>query len=290
MIAFDRYYGLGDSLYMRPFVMEAKKYHDEVYVCTPFPELYWADYGIKFLKPDTELKTQKKNIKLQSESLWAELPPKCEVIRMCYHDQKIYDGKTIIESFRLDSAFEPNSFYIPINPEWIYRAKMIANGKKICLVKFPSCRHEWHNFSRNPRMEYINLIIKKHRKDYTFISVADNTEEWFDGIPEKVDLEFNHGNLHWTTVFGLIALSDMVLCSPGFIMLASIAMKAKCFCIFGGSIKPSILLDKSIMDLDKFKFVAPDPFCNCIQNQHRACNKEISETEILHTFEWLEEI
>jgi hypothetical protein len=53
----------------------------------------------------------------------------------------------------------------------------------------------------------------------------------------------------------------------------TIALKVNCFTIFGGYMKPSLLLDER-MNLDYFTFVCPLNMCNCLKADHD-CVKDI---------------
>src|SRR5215467_8128712 len=65
-------WGLGDNIYARPFVKKLCE-HREVYLDTPWPEIY-EDLPVKFILKPRRLRTQMKNVDRQPETRWAPLP------------------------------------------------------------------------------------------------------------------------------------------------------------------------------------------------------------------------
>jgi len=291
-IWFNGYYGLGDNIYERPFVLDAVKRYNKVFLTTPFPELYHKIDNLFFIKPQTELKTQKRNIEAQPNSIWSELSGKCVMKHFDYHRGRIQRGLNIAQGFE-DSVgkVKEYDFSMPVKPDWVNKAKAILSGiktdKKICIIKYPTVRAEWCNPARNPKIEYLQLLIDKYRDEYFYISVADarSGEEWLDGELTGIDLQLNNGETDVFTTFGLCALSDMVIGFPSYFLPLCLSLKKKFFCLYGGSIKPELLTDAK-MGIEIYGYAAPDPFCNCISNTHQ-CNKEIPETKIIENFEEL---
>ena len=61
MIAIRGMQGLGDNVYQRAFIKSLVK-SKEVLLETPWPEIYEDLPNIKFIKPQTKLRTQKKSL------------------------------------------------------------------------------------------------------------------------------------------------------------------------------------------------------------------------------------
>ncbi|MFA4991501.1 MAG: hypothetical protein WC569_02860, partial [Candidatus Omnitrophota bacterium] len=268
------YCGLGDNIYERPFIIEATRLYDEVYLYTPFPELYHNLPRIHFCKPITKLRTQIKNINKYPDDFWETPEGMKKNLRFDYHRGRMEKDWSIIESFNRVIPIEKLDFSMPLDPSWLNTARKVTNSikteKKICLLNQPSLRAEWMNTARNPKTEYFQMLVDKYRDEYFFISIGDNKEgvEWHAGEDIKdIDLRFDTGELDIFTIFGLVALSDMVICYPSFLLPLSLAIKARCFCIYGGSVKNSILTDPR-MDLGNYSYVEPSPFCNCLLERH----------------------
>src|SRR4051812_7142629 len=83
-------YGLGDNIFIRPFVRAAAS-RGEVAIATPWPELF-EDLGVKFHRIQTNLRTQQRNVNAQPSHRW--LPaPKGYDIRCAYgHTLLMQDG------------------------------------------------------------------------------------------------------------------------------------------------------------------------------------------------------
>lgn len=293
IIWFGDYYGFGDNIYERPFVIKATRENDRVYLFTPFPEIYPNIPNLFFTKPITQLRAQKKNIDRIPASVWATPPPAPYTRKQFdYHRGRLQQNLNIIQGFE-DSIGKINQldFNMPAKPEWLTKAQAILKNinteKKICIVKRPTLRREWLNISRNPKLEYIQLLIDTYKDEYFFISVADvnGTDEWLDGVLSGIDLDLNHGQTDIFTTAGLCALSDMVIGYPSYFLPLCISLKTKFFCIYGGSIKPELLTDPR-MGTETYSFAAPDPFCNCIENDHQ-CKKDIPPGKVLKNFEEL---
>jgi hypothetical protein len=77
----------------------------------------------------------------------------------------------------------------------------------------------------------------------------------------------------------------MSIIYPGFFMPAAIAIRTKCFTIFGGNAGPQVHIDP-VMGLQNFGWIAPEPFCQCFNNHHE-CKKDIPEEKIIAAFEEL---
>ena len=71
MIAIRGMAGLGDNIFQRAFIKSLVK-SQEVLLETPWPELYQDLPNIKFIKPNTRLRTQAKNLRNTDNSVWAK--------------------------------------------------------------------------------------------------------------------------------------------------------------------------------------------------------------------------
>lgn len=301
-------YGFGDSFYCRSLVKSLARRYLNIYVRTTLPEAFWDIENVKFVRPSTPLRAQKKHLEYIDEIQeykW-EKPPKGiehrswgSFISAWSHAEgnAVQNNPRGEESTTKFFVNEYNlgdfDFSFPLKKEWIEAAKKIIGdlnmgGKKLCVVRPPTIHKEWANYSRNPKKEYFQLLVDKYKDDYFFITVSNNKEEkeWFDGGElTGIDMRYDHGELPVTTLFGLIKISNMVITPPDFISILAIAVKAKCFCIFGGCAKPDAIFNEN-MGLDNFRWVTPKPFCNCMRMDHK-CKKKIQRNEIIQRFEAL---
>lgn len=307
-VYFEGCLGFGDNFYQRPVIKHLSKSYKTVYLKTALPAAYWDIPNIKFISYGiTGLRTHDKETE-KNGLIYTKLPKGIEKLTWpdyvpsygCdkeHHPIQVgYPGEELsnTEYIRRKAGIKEIDFTFQVKREWIDEARAILakfnlNGKKLCIIRPTTVRLEWDAKARNPKPEYIQLLIDKYGEEYFFLSIANNEEgnEWMEYELKGIDAAFHRGELPFTTIFGLIKISDMVICYPGWMMLAAIAIRAKCFCLFGGMQKPEILLDKN-MGLDNFEYIAPSPFCHCMKMEHN-CNKKIPPKEIIKKFEALQD-
>ncbi len=305
--------GFGDTFHLRSIVRALANRYTNIYVRTALPEAFWDIENVKFVRPTTnKLRAQKEHVEYLDKAKghkWTKPPD-----GTAHHS-----WASLAPSWRHQTN-KPNSVAVPVNPRgeesttkyfinehgidsidysfplkkaWVKEAEKIIGslnlqGKKLCIVRPPSIRKDWANYARNPKPEYFQLLIDKYKKDYFFVTAGNNqhNQEWYVGTaPRGINKKYDHGELALTTLFALIKLADMIITPPDFFSMLAIAMRTKCFCIFGGCAKPSIIFDEK-MGLENFTHVAPNPFCNCVRMEHN-CNKEIPEAEIVQKFDEL---
>jgi hypothetical protein len=257
------YLGFGDNISQRPFIKRLSKTHDRVYLETPLPELYFDIPNVAFVRPKTNLRTQMKNVSA-STCKFVERPTGV-------HE---YDWRVMAASE--PEPHNPHEFYarlvggsydfkLPVRPQWIEAAYdalkpfPLRDKPKICLIKWPTVRKEWRVESRCPSVDAFQRAIDRVRKDHWIVSWNDlkDGEEWLVGEPKNVDIAFDHGELSFTTICGLSAISDLVICYPSVAMLLGIATRTKTLCLFGGHLGPKNLLSPK-MGLEQFSYIEPD--------------------------------
>jgi len=294
--------GFGDNFYLRSLIKHLAKRYKTIYIRTAAPEVYWDIPNVKFVYSNQlELRTQLKHVKKYHKKTWVKVPPETKelpwsaclpVYRQRAHQIHLVEERSVTEYIQEENNIEDFDFSFPLKKEWLDSAKKIIRsldnkGKKICIIRPPTVRKEWPAESRNPKVEYIQLLINKYKKEYYFISIADleKDKEWLEGNLTGIDKKFHHGELSITTIFSLIKLTDIMIAYPGFFALVAIAVRSKCFCIFGGLQTAEHLFNKN-MGLENFEYITPHPFCNCYEMSHK-CNKEIPEEKIIERFEEL---
>src|SRR4029077_16931518 len=67
-------WGLGDNILQRPFIRALTR-RRQIYLETPWPELYRGINNLIFVEGRRELRTQLKNIARQNGSVWRPAPP-----------------------------------------------------------------------------------------------------------------------------------------------------------------------------------------------------------------------
>lgn len=308
-LVFTGCYGFGDNLYQRPLIRFFLQKYGAVYLRTAMPEAYWDMPGLRFIHPgQMNLRCQRKHIAQYPASFFSTPPPTALRIDWSYflplynkdpHTGHLFQVNvphelTNAEHIRQRAKMPEYDFFFPLKPEWLKAAKDLIGtfnlrGRPLCIVRPPTIRREWNASSRNPKLEYFQLLLNTYRGKYFFVSIADllKNEEWMEEELHGLQAQFHSGEVPLTTIFGLVKLADMTLCYPGFLMLVAIAERSKCFCLFGGMQKPEILLD-SQMGLQNFSYLAPTPFCNCFDMNHH-CNKELAPQKVINKFAGLAE-
>jgi hypothetical protein len=274
--------GLGDSIYQRAFI---KKMDHEVYLETPWPQLYEDLSNVKFVLPSRSLRTQDKNV----TSYWVEweVPPEiCNTIRVNYRDISKSE-KSIIQA--MSECFDvgvPESFDLP---DFTDECSWVKTLGDFALVRPVTERKEWYNTSRNPRPEYVEQSVNALREmGVTIVSVADlkDSEEWLVGKDINADFKFHAGQLTVKEMMALTQSASYVIGGVGWIVPASLAYKSNAWIILGGQgglNSPQKLVDKFLTPA--LNFVEPDKYCLCSGMTHN-CKKEISNYEQKFT-NWL---
>jgi hypothetical protein len=264
-------YGLGDCIYSRAFVKTLSKIY-QVRLQTTWPEIF-SDLNVEFIKPETSLRTQAKNVQKQNIQ-WVKDSPN---VRCGYATNHLVRHNMF---YGLEVAYDckPSKLDLPYYP------CPIPSGKKICVVRPATVRKEWIAESRNPLPEYICMASEIAMQNYHVVVVADLEagHEWIIGDMPKAHQYFVNGELNAEQLLGLIQHSALVIGGVGWIVPAAIAANVNLFCILGGQggyNAPERITDKS-MDLTKVKFVKPDKYCVCIDRSHE-CNKFISNFELI---------
>ena len=265
MIAIKSMFGLGDGIYVRAFIKSWCQ-QQQVLLETPWPELYQDLPNIKFIKPNTKLRTQKKNADSVDASVWAGK----------YYGQALqatYGDKGIMRGLQNSLRIEPSAFDLPDFDSPI--------SGKYAVIRPATVRTEWSAASRNPKPEYLAECAEKLLSEgYSVISVADLEDdvEWaLEPLP-KATKRFHKGEFNIKELLGLIQHASVVVGGVGWMTPASIAYKVPSWIIFGGFgafNAPENLFDKDRMDLSKIGYALPDQFCRCRDGKHN-CRKEIS--------------
>jgi hypothetical protein len=275
--------GLGDNIYQRSFL----KVLSEKSICvldTPFPEIYEDLTNVYFEPCQTELRTQKKNVKKTDfcGRRASELPfihastRRGRVQRSRSGGNIRYRDKGIIKGMREIFKFEPARMDLP-SFQPTKRLQEILT-KKYAVVRPCTIRKEWHSSSRNPKPEYISQavkILKEHGFATVSIADVDGTNETFVGEKPACDYEFNAGELRVKEILCLVQHASFAVGGVGWLAPACMAYETNS-CIIGGGWgtfnHPDRLLPEYKMKT--IEFLLPDKFCMCKSSKHD-CNKEI---------------
>jgi len=252
--------GLGDNIYERAFVKMLPK---PVYLDTPWPEIYAGIEGVHFIRPQTTLRTQAKNI--ARHATWT-MPPTRQPTR---HIR--YGAEGIIQGMTASFGVMPGEFDLPPLPP------SPETGKYV-VVRPATVRSEWRADTRNPDPDYIaRAAAEALRRGYRAISVADlvDGQEWgVDPMP-PADVRYHKGELPVEQLLALVANAAAVIGGIGWLVPAALAAKVPAWIICGGQggfNAPELICPAG----STITFAVPDNFCRCKLKQH-GCDKRISD-------------
>lgn len=252
--------GLGDGLYQRAFIKALPK---PIYLSTPWRELYSDIDGVHFIRPQTTLRTQAKNIARHAD--WV-MPPGRQPTR-----QIRYGAEGIIQGMTASFGVMPGEFDLPPLPP------SPETGPYV-VVRPATVRSEWRADTRNPDPDYIAIATwEAQKRGYKVISVADLQEgqEWLVGVPPGCDVQYHHGELPIEQLLALVKGAAAVIGGIGWLVPAALAAKGPAWIICGGQggfNAPELICPAG----STITFAVPDNFCRCKLKQHN-CDKRISD-------------
>lgn len=254
--------GLGDSLYSRAFI---KNLPGQIYIDTPWPELLADLPNVHFIRPQTTLRTQQKNIARHTN--WI-LPPGRQPTR-----QIRYGGEGIIPGMAACFGVAPAEFDLPPLPPSPVEGRYV-------VVRPVTVRQEWRADTRNPLVEYINKAAHMAADiGYEVVSVADLQDgvEWM--LPNHdygADHVFHKGELPVEQLLALVKGAAAVIGGIGWIVPTALCAKVPAWIVCGGQggyNAPELITPKGQTNIT---FAVPDNFCRCRLKQH-GCDKRISD-------------
>jgi hypothetical protein len=253
--------GLGDNCYQRAFVKALPK---PVYLDTPWPEIYQDIPGVHFIRPQTTLRTQAKNIARHTN--WI-LPPGRQPTR-----QIRYGAEGIIPGMTACFGVAPAEFDLPRLPP------SPVDGRYV-VVRPVTVRSEWRADTRNPLPSYIALAaIAAMDRGYKVVVVADlqDGQEWLVGEhPPPADVYYLKGELPVEQLLALVKGAAAVIGGIGWLVPAALCAKVPAWIVCGGQggyNAPELITPKGQTNIT---FAVPDRFCRCKLKQHN-CDKGIS--------------
>lgn len=253
--------GLGDNLFQRPFI---KNLPGPLYIDTPWPELLADLPNVHFIRPQTTLRTQAKNIARHTN--WV-MPPGRQPTR-----QIRYGAEGIIPGMAACFGVAPAEFDLPPLPP------SPETGKYV-VVRPVTVRQEWRADTRNPDPWYISLAaVEAMNRGYRVVVVADlqHGQEWLVGEhPPPADAYYLKGELPVEQLLALVQGAAAVIGGIGWIVPAALCAKVPAWIVCGGQggyNAPELITPKGQKSIT---FAVPDNFCRCRLKQH-GCDKRIS--------------
>lgn len=266
--------GLGDNIYQRPIVRELAHTFEDVYVETPWPEVY-RGLGVRVVRhPDRMLRTQRKH--MERSKGWSR-PPQPPFFRLAL-GTNLDQARSIIDGLLSQVAVPDVRFRFDLPS---CRGPKIASNGPVAVIRPVTVRREWFNPARAPMAAYVRHAARFLRaRGFYVVSVADvdPPHETFVGQPPEADESFHAGELTAGQLIGLVRNASIVVGGLGWIVPMAIATGTPLIVIGGGNgqhSNPQRVTDRR-MDLSKVRWLLPDPFCPCFDMEHD-CPKKIPD-------------
>lgn len=271
--------GLGDNIFARPFVREQLRHYPAVYLSTSWPELYEDMTGLRFVCPNTKLRTQAKNVDAQHTGRWHTMPLNARLCRVSYGHGPIRTHGTIARAIEACFPQKPAApvWDLPVFPAPVGRG---FGNRPLAVVRPVTERTEWHNAARGPLPEYVARIAAALMDTHHVVSVADLAPgaEWLTGEAPPAHTSYHAGELDVRALLGLVQRAAVVVGGVGWIVPAGIAARVPTFVIHGGMgahNAPAVITDPRF-DLSNYGFALPERFCTCATMKH-TCPKKIPD-------------
>lgn len=264
--------GLGDNVYLRPMVRAAVDAGEDVYLKTPWPQLF-QDLDVRFVDPDAQYRTQSKNAAAQPPARWSEAPAGIRVVQPTISKA----APSITGGIAVDSPWPVSRelFDLPSLGHLTIDERL----QPLAVVRPVVVRTEWENISRNPDPKYVFDAVELLKAGgYQVVAIADLEEgsEWIEEPSPNADSWYMGEPVE--TVMSLIELADVVVGGVGFILPVAIAYGTPLITIGGGNgghNAPERLVGYG-MDGSKAGWLLPDDYCRCLSYDHE-CPKHISD-------------
>lgn len=276
-------FGLGDNIMQRPFVRAAAEREGEVFLQTPWPELYADLPTVKPVRSMTRLRTQQKNERRVAPQVWARCPTGARLAKIGYGHAALEQG-SIYQA--MDACLPLQGAPFVMDLPRLPAPLIDTGGRPLAVIRPVTARREWLNAARNPRPEYVCQIADRLAATHYVVVIADLVpgEEWLIGDLPVADLVLVRGELSTMEALGLVAMADVVVGGVGWIVPAALALRRRAFIVLGGQgahNAPSVILDDRV-DSSLIGFAQPDRYCLCSDKGHN-CDREI--TGLLEQFE-----
>ena len=262
--------GLGDGIYQYPVVKELASRH-HIYLKTPWPELYGSISNLEFVRPDTRLRTQAKNIAKQKVYASPPIVPERKLSYAAYVKRGVPLYRGLMSS--VGCSFK---YYLKMR-------EPARPRKETVVVRPVTQRQEWPAHARNPLPEYIQWSISYlEGRGFKTIVVADvhPPHEVYEGArPIGATDYLDKGQLGVGELLDLVYSAKLVIGGVGFIVPMCIAFGTPAVIIHGGAggqNSPQII---DCPGVGKPTHVLPIRYCRCSNRAH-SCDKSISLTDL----------
>lgn len=236
----DSMHGLGDNIAQRGLVRHLLAKGHEVYINTPWPDVYYDCPGLKFVKTISSLRAQKRNIQKQSDRMTYDRPTSGTPVKIHYTWDLVQRYGSIPQAIAARAGvLDPVSTAFEDRTPFLQAPCAVAVN---FYVYHPlTSRKEWPAIAaRNPDYKgYAELAqkIQNILRDCKPVSISDEEPGQEEIVKEtmlKGALEYHKGELDFFSIGAHFLRSAFVMTSPGFFVHLCIALGVPVIVVFGG--------------------------------------------------------
>lgn len=268
-------HGMGDNLHQRALIRQWLAAGEEVWLDTPWPEIY-HDLPVHCFSTGSRLRTQAKNIRRSGIKGSRGPAEYSRRTRIFYTPDQIRKSRSILKAMAhfADVPQADLDFRMPVPATWKHGLSLPAD-RPVLVVRPLVTRREWGGCAaRNPDAIAYAEIFDRLCGDAYVVSIADlerGKEAATTELP--ADLCLHKGELNFKGLAALWRDADAVYCSPGFGVVLAQAVSTPVCAVYGGHEKAYTQSGG-----DAFApclYLEPDVGCEC-HNHHHACDKRIT--------------
>lgn len=269
-------HGLGDCLHQRAIVRQLMN-HDEVWLETPWPQVYHDMPALHLMSKGSSLRTQAKNAARNAQLFNARTAPAgSRHLKVWYAPQVVRQCGSVLGAMAATCGVAVDDFSLPVPADWLQESEQHVKTDKPILFYRPLVeRKEWGGCaSRNPDHAAYAEILARVRPGFHVVSIADleDGKEWLAGKGGDADSVLHAGELTFEAMAGLMKRAALALTAPGFATVLAQAVGTRSITVFGGyedarSFSAGAQLTPSL-------FIEPEKPCACFSHRH-ACDKRI---------------
>lgn len=281
-------HGLGDNLHQRSIVRAYLAKGREVWLETPWPQVYHDLAGprLKLVDKGSSLRTQAKNARANRAAFTRQRPPpSVDVLRQNYPPALVRSESSVLGAMSKVAGVPVGDFRLPIPKAWREKAdawiRRWKPDKPLMIYRPLVERTEWGGCkARNPDHLAYGELFREAAQHFHVVSVADLQpgKEWSvdPSAEDYADTICHLGELDFETLAALTEMAALVFTSPGFAAVLGQAVGTPTIVVSGGyedgtSFAAGAALTPTLA-------IAPIDACNCFRHDHD-CPKEIDMVE-----------
>lgn len=266
--------GFGDAIYMRPSVAARTATGRDVYLETPWPQVF-QDLPVGLLPLPSGLTWSQINISRQPPEVWATRPAGAVQVDARYLWAEL-SRRSMAEQMADRMGVRVSRFTLPPLPP-----PPVSAEAPLAVIRPVTGRNDWVSTARNPKPEY--MIQASHllaRAGYHVVSVAAiQACEPYLGEPPFAHTRFDNAELSPLELLALVRSASLVVAGPGWLVPAALAAGTPLIVLAGGAGAtngPQALVPTWYRG--RVSWLIPDGYCRCRHKEH-TCPKEIPDFE-----------